>query len=199
MERKPIITPYGIFGFFGEYRFLSNFELCSVTTDDGRIYTSSEAAYMAQKTNDLTTRDKFTKLSPKEARQFGQTIPLKWDWNNYRLIAMFDVTMRKYTQNPELKNKLLATQNKYLEETNDWQDNFWGKDPSVSVVDSTGVNMLGKTIMAVRGILRSNLINHQVIHQWRKIGTSPWWDGFPDNEDGRGPYETRTLYLERGL
>lgn len=32
------------------------------------------------------------------------------------------------------------------------------------------------------------------IHQWRKRGTSMWWDGIPDHADGCGPYETRTLY-----
>ena len=30
--------------------------------------------------------------------------------------------------------------------------------------------------------------------QWRKKGTGPWWDGLPDQSDGGGPYETRTLF-----
>lgn len=34
----------------------------------------------------------------------------------------------------------------------------------------------------------------QAITQFRKTGCSDWYDGLPDNEDGRGPYETRTLY-----
>jgi hypothetical protein len=35
----------------------------------------------------------------------------------------------------------------------------------------------------------------EVVHQWRKQGTGGfWYDGHPDNEDGGGPYETRTLY-----
>lgn len=32
------------------------------------------------------------------------------------------------------------------------------------------------------------------VHQWRKKGTAQWWDGYPDNNDGDGPYQTRTLY-----
>jgi len=32
------------------------------------------------------------------------------------------------------------------------------------------------------------------VPQWRKRGTCQWYDGHPDNEDGGGPYETRTLY-----
>lgn len=34
----------------------------------------------------------------------------------------------------------------------------------------------------------------QAVAQFRKTGCSDWYDGLPDNEDGRGPYETRTLY-----
>lgn len=32
------------------------------------------------------------------------------------------------------------------------------------------------------------------IHQFRRTGCSDWYDGHPDNDDGRGPYEARTLY-----
>ena len=43
--------------------------------------------------------------------------------------------------------------------------------------------------------LRASLAKEPApVHQWRKTGTAPWWDGRPDNEDGGGPYETRTLY-----
>ena len=34
----------------------------------------------------------------------------------------------------------------------------------------------------------------QAVPQWRSKGSSQWWDGYPDNEDGGGPYETHTLY-----
>jgi hypothetical protein len=32
------------------------------------------------------------------------------------------------------------------------------------------------------------------VHQYRKEHCADWYDGFPDSEDGGGPYETRTLY-----
>ena len=32
------------------------------------------------------------------------------------------------------------------------------------------------------------------VHQFRSPHCSDWYDGFPDPHDGRGPYETRTLY-----
>lgn len=32
------------------------------------------------------------------------------------------------------------------------------------------------------------------VHQFRKRGAADWYDGKPDDEDGGGPYEQRTLY-----
>ncbi|WP_257540971.1 hypothetical protein [Sphingobium sp. CFD-1] len=32
------------------------------------------------------------------------------------------------------------------------------------------------------------------VNQFRRAGCSDWYDGLPDHEDGKGPYETRTLY-----
>lgn len=34
----------------------------------------------------------------------------------------------------------------------------------------------------------------QAVHQFRKAGAADWYDGHPDNDDGGGPYEVRTLY-----
>lgn len=36
----------------------------------------------------------------------------------------------------------------------------------------------------------------QPVHQFRKTGTADWYDGHPDNGDGGGPYEIRTLYSD---
>jgi hypothetical protein len=32
------------------------------------------------------------------------------------------------------------------------------------------------------------------VHQWQQKHSPYWYDGYPDNTDGGGPYETRTLY-----
>jgi hypothetical protein len=32
------------------------------------------------------------------------------------------------------------------------------------------------------------------VHQWRQKHSPYWYDGYPDNYDGGGPYETRVLY-----
>ena len=32
------------------------------------------------------------------------------------------------------------------------------------------------------------------VHQWQQKHSPYWYDGYPDNDDGGGPYETRILY-----
>lgn len=45
-------------------------------------------------------------------------------------------------------------------------------------------------------ILQLKPIVQKPVHQFRKEFCSDWYDGLPDNSDGGGPYETRTLYTE---
>lgn len=64
---------------------------------------------------------------------------------------MKDIVMAKFTQNEDLKEKLLSTGNTYLEEGNTWGDRIWG------VVDSNGANLLGNILMNVRKELQLEL------------------------------------------
>lgn len=140
----PTVTEDSILGFFGEYRFLSNFHICEVVVD-GVVFNSSEAAYMAQKTFDLVTILELAVMTdPKEAKRFGGLIELREDWEEYKSAAMLKVLVAKFTQNKELANRLLLTDNRYLEETNYWGDKYWG------VHEGQGKNMLGKLLMDVR-------------------------------------------------
>lgn len=78
-------------GFFGDYRFLSNFHLCDVYFE-GILYPSSEHAYMASKSLDISIRKMFMKIPDEnqkhwgmkcaDARKVGQTIELRPDWDN---------------------------------------------------------------------------------------------------------------------
>lgn len=64
---------------------------------------------------------------------------------------MKDIVMAKFTQNEDLKEKLLSTGNTYLEEGNTWGDRIWG------VVDGNGANLLGNILMNVRKELQLEL------------------------------------------
>jgi ribA/ribD-fused uncharacterized protein len=138
-------------GFFQDYRWLSNFHVCKVFHAQ-REYTSTEAAYMAAKTHDPDIKNIFQKLDPKEARRKGQEIKLREDWDDVRLRTMFWVNMSKYMLNNDLKQQLIATGSKYLEETNWWNDKFWG------VCKGIGENHLGNILMHIRELAQANYI-----------------------------------------
>ena len=57
---------------------------------------------------------------------------------------MYEIVLAKFTQNPDLKEELLATGDEHLEEGNTWGDAIWG------TVDGVGENRLGKILMRVR-------------------------------------------------
>lgn len=143
--RLPTVTKFGIYGFFGDYRFLSNFEAAPLVLDDGIRYPTSEHAYMALKTLDLDLRREIAALpTPGKARRRGQEIQLRDDWLEFRPHAMLQALRAKFGQNLALQEKLLATAPLYLAEENNWGDRYWG------VVNGEGLNMLGKTLVQVR-------------------------------------------------
>ena len=106
-------------GFFDEYRYLSNFHLCEVMFD-GILYPSSENAYMAAKTTDLEVRKQFETIKPREAKELGMKIKLRDNWDQIKFQVMYDILLDKFTRNSDLRQELLDTGDKFLEETNYW-------------------------------------------------------------------------------
>lgn len=140
----------GIYGFFGQFRFLSNFWLCTVVDDMKVCYPSSEHAYQAQKTLDREERIFIASApAPKRAKRYGYRVSLRKDvhWDTYRRTAMENVVTWKFTQNMYLRNKLLQTSDLYLEETNSWGDRYFG------VCRGDGLNVLGRVLMETRSYL----------------------------------------------
>lgn len=133
--------------FRGKYYFLSNFYDAPVTYD-GLTYRNNEAAFQAAKVLDRTTKEIFTTLDPGSAKKEGRHVKLRPDWERVKFNIMSDICEAKFTQNPDLKDKLLATGDTYLEEGNTWGDKIWG------TVNGEGQNNLGKILMAVRMKLR---------------------------------------------
>lgn len=130
-------------GFSGDNRWLSNFYSCDVMYE-GMLYPSSEAAYQAAKTTDVAIRATFQGFTASESKKAGKRLAIRDDWDAIKLKVMFDVCWDKFTRNPELQKKLLATGDRYLEETNWWGDTFWG------VCKGKGCNKLGDTLMTIR-------------------------------------------------
>jgi len=133
-------------GFKGEHRFLSNFEPCDVRVS-GTVYPSAEHAYVAMKTDNPDVRAEIAALpTAARAKAFGRhrSFPLRANWNEIRLGAMYVVVQSKFHQCPELAEKLKGTGDAELVEENSWGDTFWG------VSDGEGDNWLGVVLMSVR-------------------------------------------------
>jgi ribA/ribD-fused uncharacterized protein len=140
-----------ILDFSGSYSFLSNFWDCPIVYDSVQ-YKSSEHAYMCQKTFDEELRLKIRNApTANKAKTLARGVPLRSDWEEVKLTIMYEVLYAKFTQNEDLKLKLLATGNRYLEEGNWWGDVIWG------VCKGVGTNYLGQLLMTVRKQLRGEL------------------------------------------
>lgn len=133
-----------ITSFKGKNRFLSNFWPCKVAYE-GIVYPSSEHAYMAAKTTDLTIRTLIRNCStPGKAKRLGRSIELRPDWEQVKFAIMYEVVKDKFTRSPILAAKLKATAGIKLIEGNTWGDTIWG------VCNGKGENHLGKILMRVR-------------------------------------------------
>lgn len=136
-------------GFVGEYRWLSNYHPCSVTYE-GRTYGSSEAAYHASKFP-AAERDEFTRLGADASKKLSRKkgVDAAW-WDARKERVMAEIVWAKFSQNPDLAEKLLVTGERDLEELNWWGDKFWG------TVNGEGKNVLGEILMQVRSRLSAD-------------------------------------------
>lgn len=139
----------GIYGFFGQYRWLSNFHLASVSFD-GVTYISNEHAYQAAKTLNHSERRWFSdpRTDCRKAKRLGSVVTMQPDWDILKFSVMKQINHQKYTDHVYLKEMLLSTGDNYLEETNTWGDTYWG------VCNGNGQNNLGKILMDIRKNLR---------------------------------------------
>lgn len=131
-------------GFFGDYRWLSNFWPAEISFGDGWTFPTTEHAYQAAKSNDpadwLRIRECAT---PGSAKAEGRHVQMRPDWDDVKLEVMEQLTRMKY-QIPDLREKLLATGDAIIIEDNHWGDRFWG------VCKGQGKNHLGLIIMKIR-------------------------------------------------
>jgi ribA/ribD-fused uncharacterized protein len=141
----------GVYGFFGEYRWLSNFWPATVRMD-GVTYPTVENAYQAAKTITPSEREQFVNVTPGRAKQLGKAIWLRKDWDREKEAIMLALLRQKF-RHPDLQVKLIMTADAHLEESNDWGDVYWG------VCNGKGQNRLGHLLMAVRAeVTASNLL-----------------------------------------
>lgn len=142
--------------FRGEHFFLSN--CCPADTPHrGRLFPTSEHAYMAARTDDadavaaiLATTD------PLEAQRIGRAAALVGNWNQLRFAVMEEIVTAKFTHNPDLAAELIDTAGAVLVEGNTWHDQTWGNCTCDEHRDIPGGNALGAILMTVRMRLLAN-------------------------------------------
>jgi ribA/ribD-fused uncharacterized protein len=142
----------GIIASFGkgtEYRWLSNFtDFETPMMYQGLAFRSVEHFYVAMKTMDMDLRKEVSMLSTAgKVKRFGKELVLRSDWDIVKDMVMELATKHKYSEaNPILREKLIATGDKYLQEGNHWGDEYWG----VNLKTGEGLNKLGEILMKVR-------------------------------------------------
>lgn len=135
-------------GFRNDFRFLSNFWPSPLVVD-GIVFATVEHAYQAAKVTDRAERERIAaRASPGWAKREGRKLPLRKDWDSLRVQVMEELILLKFQTHADLREKLLAMGNCYLEETNNWGDRFWG------VSKGAGENHLGRILMRVREQLK---------------------------------------------
>ena len=111
----------------------------------GRWWNNVESAYQSRKALNPEDIVKIVNAkTPREARDLGQKIKMRPDWDEIKDNIMYECVMAKFLQNKELLIELLNTNPHELVEDSP-VDSYWGCG-----LDGNGKNMLGKILMRVR-------------------------------------------------
>lgn len=149
-QKIAVHDEHSIKGFFGEYRFLSNF-YDSPVYYEGLLYRSSECAYQAAKLLPhyrSALQSVSSATSKKIWKSFGEdslydNCSDEWDERKYDVMSV--IVFDKFFRNKTLRKNLLSTGDKFLEELNWWNDCTWGVDFKLG-----GKNWLGIILMNTR-------------------------------------------------
>jgi N-glycosidase YbiA len=134
-----------ILRFRDEYAFLSNFSPAPVYLNRME-YPTVEHAFQAAKTVDPVQRLKVQRAeTPQEAKRLGRKVTLRPEWDQVKLRVMRALLEQKFAE-PVHSLKILETWPRYLVESNEWGDAYWGFD----LKRGGGDNHLGKLLMEVR-------------------------------------------------
>lgn len=134
---------YGCFSNFSKH----GFELSS------KFWSTSEHYFQAQKFAGSNFEEEVRLAkTPMEAAKMGRdrSKPLRTDWEEVKDEIMMKAVLKKFETHNDIKDILIATgDEEIIEETTD--DYYWGCG-----TNGTGKNVLGKILMEVRSILKSD-------------------------------------------
>ena len=109
---EEIQSPISPTGFQGRRRHLSPYQEAKVKVGE-LTFPTAEHAYQAAKSLDLKDWKRIQKSpSPGAARQLGEQLQVRPDWEEIRVEVLRHVTYAKFDQNPDLRARLLSNQDK---------------------------------------------------------------------------------------
>lgn len=145
----------------------SNWHPAAFVDENGQRFVNSEQFMMwgkAQLMGDTAMAAKMLTVSnPKALKDLGRAVKpfIEARWLEHRLAIMVHGCYLKFTQNPAMAAELLATGMRVLVEASP-HDRIWGiglEESDPRCLDESqwlGLNLLGRALMIVRELLRTN-------------------------------------------
>lgn len=133
-----------------DYGCFSNFYPSKITLKD-RSWPTTEHYFQAMKFEGTPYEEIIRKAkTPNKCALLGRSrkYPLREDWEDIKYEIMKEAVRAKFTQHSDLRDILLATNNRKLVE-HTHRDSCWGDGG-----DGSGTNWLGKVLMEIREELR---------------------------------------------
>lgn len=109
------------------------------------IFPSVENYYQGMKSETVIELYEFTKMTPSKSKFEGRRIKIRPNWEDIKYDVMKSALLVKFNQ-PEWKEKLMATGDDVIVEWNNWGDKIWG----ATINDGLGANALGQILMEIR-------------------------------------------------
>lgn len=136
---------------FSEFEWPSNFYILEPFIFENIEYSTTENFYQAMKSNNPEIRLHISKLKPGQSKRYTKkdSFILRDDWEDVKYSVMETALRIKFGQE-KMAKFLLATRDIYIEETNTWDDVYWG------VCNGVGLNHLGLLLMKIRNELQRN-------------------------------------------
>lgn len=126
------------------FGFLNNFKRARMFIYN-RWWNNVEAPYQSRKTLvEAEQLEIWRAKTPREARDLGQKVTMRPDWDKMKVDVMYECCLAKFLQHHDLRKELMKTDPETLVEDSPI-DSFWGCG-----LDGTGQNNLGKVLMRVR-------------------------------------------------
>ena len=122
---------------------------------DGVYYKTAEHYYQASKFDDESIRQRIIESkTPKEASNIGRdrNNVRKKNCRNKKLDDMYTAVYLKFSQNKDIRSKLIETRNEEIREMTT-KESYWGIGPNLD-----GLNNIGKILMRVRKKVKQDLL-----------------------------------------